>query len=190
MLNKKEVVAWTERQEASAMDTAKKRFQILIDAEKERLLAECGATEQIKRMQKTVNKLCAENEALNELLDTTKSVMYEKFACSGLTKRLGNIENLRSAIMPHAKFDSELLLKLRREQDETFRNIRATYAAVYAELRNKKNARHCLDYLKELGFDVSGLERLEHTEIAVAVDRRYLFIKSEWGGPSNESKLS
>lgn len=179
MLNKKEVVAWTERQEAAAMDTAKSRFQMLIETEKERLLVECGAAEQIKRMQKTVSKLCAENEVLNELLDTAKSVMYEKLAYSGLTKRLGDMENLRSAIMPYAKFDSELILKIKREQDETFRNIRATYAAVYAELRNKKNARHCLDYLKELGFDVSELERLEHTEIAVAVDKRYLFIKNE-----------
>lgn len=179
MLNKKEVVAWTERQETAAMDMAKSRFQMLIEAEKERLLAECGATEQIKRMQKTVNKLCAENEALNELLDTAKSVMYEKLAYGGLTKRLVEMGNLHSAIMPHAKFDSELILKLKKEREETYRNIHATYAAVYAELRNKKNARHCLDYLKELGFDVSGLERLEHTEIAVAVDKRYLFIQKE-----------
>lgn len=177
MLNKKEVTAWVERQESAAIETAKTRLQALEEEEQERILSECGATGQIEIMQRTISKLAAENEELNRLLDCSKSIQHEKYAYGGLSSRISNISDLRSNILNRTKFDSELILKLRNEKEETIRNIHATYAAVYAELRNKKNARHCLDYLKELGFDVSELERLEHTEIAVAVDRRYLFIQ-------------
>ena len=45
-----------------------------------------------------------------------------------------------------------------------------------AELKLKSNAKRCVEYLKELGFDTSSLEKLEHTEVAVQLDKRYLFV--------------
>ena len=48
-----------------------------------------------------------------------------------------------------------------------------------SELKLKSNVKRCMEcmeYLKELGFDVSSLEKLEHTEVAVQLDKRYLFV--------------
>ena len=45
-----------------------------------------------------------------------------------------------------------------------------------AELKLKSNVKRCIEYLKELGFDVSSLEKLEHTEVAVQLDKQYLFV--------------
>ena len=45
-----------------------------------------------------------------------------------------------------------------------------------SELKLKSSVKRCMEYLKELGFDVSSLEKLEHTEVAVQLDKRYLFV--------------
>lgn len=188
MLNKKEVTAWVERQEVAAIEAAESLYLRCRNMEEERLMLECGVLDQLEIMRKLVIQLDAENVRLCDLLDGAQDISYEKHGFCGLSNRIEDIKELRKLVWKYAKFESPKILQLAKNKDETLHNIRTNYAAVYAELKNKKNAAHCLSYLKELGFDVSGLERLEHTEVAVAVDRRYLFINGGNQDGINEDK--
>lgn len=74
------------------------------------------------------------------------------------------------------KYDSKKLTQLKKKYEDDERKVGANYATVLAELKLKSNAKRCVEYLKELGFDTSSLEKLEHTEVAVQLARRYLFV--------------
>lgn len=179
MLTKKEVINWIERVEQKALSSVRKKYNDAVVAEENRILKESGAQDILDSCARIISQAVAENERLNTLVAESKNIRYEKNAYFGLSRQLADAQEVKSAFTRYANFESKELTRLKKSHEETERNVRANYAAVREAIKNKSNARRCLEYLKEVGFDVSDLEKLECTEIAVAVDKRYLFVCGE-----------
>lgn len=77
------------------------------------------------------------------------------------------------------KLETEALSNLDRESQLIFQNIRKTYADVLAVVASLKTVKEALTYLKELGFDLSELEKEPEqvTALAVKIDISYLFLE-------------
>lgn len=176
MLTKKDVMIWIDRVEQKALNSVKNTYYEHKGEEERRIAEESGALEILAKLEKTINQAVAENEKLNTLLGRTAEIHYEPNAYRGITSKLSDLQDVKKLFYGIARFESDKLNRMKKVYEETNRNVTANYAAVKEELKNKSNAKRCVDYLKEIGFDVSDLEKLDHTEIAVAVDRRYLFV--------------
>ena len=177
MMTKKDVTAWIERVENKALNSVKTEYECRKATEEERILQGSGAIEIINKMQTLVDQVAVENNNLIALLNTCPGVQqYSKNAYRGVSESISNLGNLHKEVHDKTDFQSPELTRLKKVYEETARSVRANYAAVKEEIKNKSNAARCVGYLKELGFDVSSLEAMDHTEIAVAVDKKYLFV--------------
>lgn len=71
-------------------------------------------------------------------------------------------------------------------KNDLISGIKSNYANVIANVQNMKNAKLAMEYLKNLGFDLSELVKADEnpvtTALSVEVDTRFLFI----GGKKNE----
>lgn len=176
MLTKREVTAFVEREENKALEAVRGEYKNHRTEEKNRIFEESGAVDTMNSMQRLMNQLVRENEHLNGILESAKSISFHRGTYGGLTSKLTDIQNIKQAVENRLDFESKELVRLKKKLEETERNVTANYAAVQAEVKNKTNARRAVDYLKELGFDVESLEQMQNTEIAVQLDKRYLFV--------------
>ncbi len=176
MLTKKEVSAFLDRMEARAHAAAKEAYEAAVKAEEQRIFDNSKAARIIEGMQPVVDTLIKSNEALNTELKNSPEMSYCGSGYYGLTYYLSNIDNVKAVVLERIEFESRKLSRLVTEFEETQRKITANYAAIRADLKNKSKAAQCVEYLREVGFDVSELEKLECTAVAVALDKRYLFI--------------
>ncbi len=176
MLTKKEVSAYVDRMEALARNAAQEAYIKARGLEQKRIFEESGAIEIIRRMQTTMNNLLDDFEILDAQLESSAGIQYEKRSCRGLQYHLESVRNIYKSVFNDITFESRQLTRLEKDYAATNRGISANYAAIRAALKNKTKAAQCVAYLKEVGFDVSSLQKLECTEVAVALDKRYLFI--------------
>lgn len=116
------------------------------------------------------------HERLVSLMRDSQEMSYETASCYGLSYHLDKIDPVDRKVRNAIKYDSKKLTQLKKKYEDDERKVGANYATVLAELKLKSNAKRCVEYLKELGFDTSSLEKLEHTEVAVQLARRYLFV--------------
>lgn len=176
MLTKKDVLIFAERMQDNAEKAVKEDYNNARKSEEERIIHESGAEETIKTMQRLMNQMIRENSKLNEILEGSQRITYCRNYSNGLTRRFSDMENIKNYAKNHMEFESSELVRLKLKYDETKENIMANYEAVKAEIKNKTNAKRALEYLKELGFDVTSLEQMQKSEIAVKLDKRYLFL--------------
>lgn len=144
--------------------------------EENRILDQSGAREIIKRMQVLVNKLIDENEKLNDLMGMADKIKYEENGYGGLTRTLCNISNVDMMITSYTRYGSKEIELLNKKFNDIFANVEKSYFSVAQEIAAKTNAKRCVEYLKELGFDTTTLDKLSTTEVAVPLDKKYLFV--------------
>lgn len=176
ILTKKEVSAFLGRMEAQAHAAVRESYEAAVKAEEQRIFDNSKAAGIIEGMQSVVDTLTKSNEALNDELENNPEMNYYGSSYSGLTHYLSRIDDIKAIVLERIEFESRELSRLETEFEETQRKITANYAAIRADLKNKSKAAQCVEYLREVGFDVSELEKLECTAVAVALDKRYLFI--------------
>ncbi len=176
MLTKKEVSAFLDRMEAQVHTSVKEAYEAAIKAEEQRIFDNSKAARIIEGMQPVVDTLIKSNEELNDELENNPEMNYCGSSYSGLTHYLSRIDDIKAIVLERIEFESRELGRLEKEFEELKRKVTANYAAIRADLKNKSKAAQCVEYLREVGFDVSDLEKLECTAVAVALDKRYLFI--------------
>lgn len=182
MLSKKDVSTYVERMQENVEKKVKEEYESACTAEKNRIIDESGMRDNIKRMQRLMNQLVKENGELNAIINNTHGLNYQKYGYDGVTRKLSEIENVEKAVLKYMEYDSTELLRLKKKYEEIIHNVKANYTAVLAEVKNKTNAKRAVEYLKELGFDVSALEQMQNTEIMVQLDKRYLFVGGNQDG--------
>lgn len=81
---------------------------------------------------------------------------------------------------------TEIRKGIKARKNEMIKGITDNYRNVIANVSNMKNAKLAMEYLKNLGFDLSDLVKADEnpvtTALSVEVDTRFLFI----GGKKNE----
>lgn len=176
MLSKRDVSAYVEHMQEQAEKKVKEEYDAVRSVIENRILDESGIRDPIKKMQRLVNQLVKENRELNAVLKNASGLIYQTLGYDGMTRKLSDIECVEKVIKKYLEYDSSDLVRMKKKFEETLRNVRANYATVAAEVKNKTSAKRAVEYLKELGFDVTRLEQMQNTEIMVQLDKRYLFV--------------
>ncbi len=88
-----------------------------------------------------------------------------------------NKVNIRTSLLRHFQEDSTELRAIDSATENAVHKITVNYNNVIANVNNAKNNKVAIEYLRELGFDVSFLEEsaVTSTELTVPVDTRWLF---------------
>lgn len=176
MLTKKEVGRWVEKVRDKALNSIKDDYFNAVKTEQDRIFAESGAAEIVKKLEVSMQEVNREHDKLMDLMKENRMMSYAESSCYGLAYYLNKIDPIERIVRNAVKYESKKLMQLQKKYEDTERNVTANYAAVLSELKLKSNAKRCVEYLKELGFDTTSLEKLEHTEVAVQLDKRYLFV--------------
>lgn len=176
MLTKKEVTNWVYKVREKAFMSLQEACEKAVKEEEDRIFKESGAANIIKKLEASMREVNREHEKLINLVHENQEMSYETVSCYGLSYYLDRIGPVDRMIRKAIKYDSKKLTQLKKQHEDDERKVGANYAAVLAELKLKSNAKRCVEYLKELGFDTTSLEKLEHTEVSVQLDRRYLFV--------------
>lgn len=176
MLSKRDVSAYVEHMQEQAEKKVQEEYNAARSVVENRILDESGIREPIKKMQRLVNQLVKENGELNTVLKNASELVYQALGYDSMTRKLSDIESVEKVIKKYLEYNSSELVRMKKKFEETLRNVRANYATVAAEVKNKTSAKRAVEYLKELGFDVTRLERMQNTEIMVQLDKRYLFV--------------
>lgn len=181
MLSKRDVSVYVEHMQEQAEKNVKEEYNAARSVVENRILDESEIRELIKKMQRLVNQLIKENEELNAVLKNASELIYQTLGYDSMTRKLSDIECVEKVIKKYLEYDSSELVRMKKKFEETLRNVRANYATVAAEVKNKTSAKRAVEYLKELGFDVTTLEQMQNTEIMVQLDKRYLFVGGKPG---------
>lgn len=176
MLTKKEVTNWVYRVRDKAFRSLQDAYEKAVKEEEDRIFKESGAADIIKNLEASMREMNREHEKLISLMRDSQEMSYETASCYGLSYYLDEIDPVDRRVRNAIKYDSKKLTQLKKKYEDDERKVGANYAAVLSELKLKSSVKRCMEYLKELGFDVSSLEKLEHTEVAVHLDKRYLFV--------------
>lgn len=176
MLTKKEVTNWVYRVRDKAFRSLQDAYEKAVKEEEDRIFKESGAADIIKNLEASMREMNREHEKLINLMRDSQEMSYETASCYGLSYYLDKIDPVDRRVRNAINYDSKKLTQLKKKYEDDERKVGANYAAVLSELKLKSSVKRCMEYLKELGFDVSSLEKLEHTEVAVQLDKRYLFV--------------
>ena len=176
MLTKKEVTHWVYRVRDKAFRSLQDAYEKAVKEEEDRIFKESGAADIIKKLEASMREMNRKHERLVSLMRDSQEMSYETASCYGLSYHLDKIDPVDRKVRNAIKYASKKLTQLKKKYEDDEKKVGANYATVLAELKLKSNAKRCVEYLKELGFDTSSLEKLEHTEVAVQLARRYLFV--------------
>lgn len=152
----------------------------------------------IKWLESQSEKALAEVETQSEkALNTYYAVKAEYPGVDTLCGYYGSISYKLANMSSQAEIRSCLLKEfedgrteirkgIKARKNEMIKGITDNYRNVIANVNNMKNAKLAMEYLKNLGFDLSDLVKADEnpvtTALSVEVDTRFLFI----GGKKNE----
>jgi len=175
MVAKKDVIMFVEKKYSAALKAVKEEYMSAVKVEEDRIASESGVAACVHRIERALDKVHQEHavfaDRVGESAEMTYSNDYRTLGAQ--LNRLGSVE---AGTIKCINFENGILTKLEKNYNEITRGVNANYAAVLEEVKNKTNAKRAIAYLKEIGFDVSELEQMEHTEIATKLDTRYLFV--------------
>jgi len=180
MVAKKDVIVFVEKKKLAALKAVTEEYRNAVAGEKNRIMSEDGVDACVQRIKQALSKVYQEHNVFVDLVGKSAAMSYPNDYRT-LGKRLDDIGSVKRCTIECINFETATLATLEKKYNEVTRGVNANYAAVLEEVKNKTNAKRAIAYLKEIGFDVSELEQMEHTEVATKLDARYLFV----GGDKN-----
>lgn len=190
-MTKREIVKWLEEQERLKQLEAHNRYTEAMVKERERFTASINIEEITDQIHSLIDKAIdlhtdwiGELSARDDL--TTNIVRYDSFQTN--IYRLCTREKIAAAIRAEVINISPEHKRIEGDFQSERANITSNYRNVICHVRTLSTAQKALHYLRELGFDVSELERdkaNETTAVAVPVDVNYLFLKTNKVGEPN-----
>lgn len=189
-MTKKILLKWLEEQKAIAIEKAKTAQTEELAAYDAKLYETVGLDAVASKVQALLT------EAEQVVIDWHKE--HSDLIGEGRTGYYGTIHNvlyswLHSETATRGQLISYEISKdtagqraLQSKHSELCRQIEKNYDAVIMNVSRVANAKLGVEYLKELGFDMSSLETLadrpSETALALPIDTRFLLL----GGPQNE----
>lgn len=155
-----------------------------LESQSEKALAEVET-----QSEKALNTYYAErNEkiGLDATANAISALMQQAYSLTESFKEKVKAE-IRSCLLKEFEDGrTEIRKGIKARKNEMIKGITDNYRNVIANVSNMKNAKLAMEYLKNLGFDLSELVKADEnpvtTALSVEVDTRFLFI----GGKKNE----
>lgn len=167
-MTKRQIIKWLESQSEKAL------AEVETQSEKALMQQAYSLTESFKE------KVKAEYPGVDTLCGYYGSISYK-------LANMSSQAEIRSCLLKEFEDGrTEIRKGIKARKNEMIKGITDNYRNVIANVSNMKNAKLAMEYLKNLGFDLSELVKADEnpvtTALSVEVDTRFLFI----GGKKNE----
>ena len=190
-MTKKQLVNWLEDKRAEAKGEVEEQYTTAVTAY-------VAQRNKVIKFDEMVDKIYAQISKIDDLITEWKDGLsifpgIEKTdgyygSCARQVHMLCDKQDIRSRLCKDFQDESETLKGFKSKRNDTLREIDKNYLNVISNVQNMKNAKVGVDYLTELGFDLSTLiEQDNHpvtTALSVEVDKKYLFI----GGKNSDNQ--
>ena len=179
-MTKRQIIKWLESQSEKALaeveTQSEKALNTYYAERNEKIGLDATAT--------AISALMQQAYSLTESFKEKVKVEYP--GVDTLCGYYGSISYKLANMSSQAEIRSCLLKEFEDGRTEIRKGITDNYRNVIANVSNMKNAKLAMEYLKNLGFDLSELVKADEnpvtTALSVEVDTRFLFI----GGKKNE----
>lgn len=181
-MTKKQLIKWLEGKQQEAMCAASEQYETAVLKHKTELHQELGLLDLAASVQKLLSQ--ADN-----LMDVWKDKFKDKVRMNqgwcGVHDQLYPFINSPDATLNRiVEYDfqdcTDELRGIKKKKAQIENEIAKNYANVIANVQMMKDAKLGIEYLKELGFDLTALIEADakpvSTALAVAVDSRFLFV--------------
>ena len=167
-MTKRQIIKWLESQSEKALAE--------VETQSEKALN----TYYAERTESLKEKVKAEYPGVDTLCGYYGSISYK-------LANMSSQAEIRSCLLKEFEDGrTEIRKGIKARKNEMIKGITDNYRNVIANVSNMKNAKLAMEYLKNLGFDLSELVKADEnpvtTALSVEVDTRFLFI----GGKKNE----
>lgn len=182
-MTKREIIKWLEDKQSDAVSKALSEYETIKTNYIAKRDAELGIDEIVSKVSDLMSEASQIIDAWKVSIEKVKDIRCTDGYAWSLSSDLMDFAgkgNLYEKLKRDFIDDNAFLPKLKDQQRHTVREIRANYLNVIANVKNFKKASDGLEYLKELGFDVSDLVEADQnpmsTDLTVPVDTKFLFI--------------
>ncbi|MBO5921932.1 MAG: hypothetical protein J6Q48_06045 [Bacteroidaceae bacterium] len=183
-MTKKQLIKWLENKQHEAIETAKEKFSEMMDEY-------ITKRNEIMKLDETASQIAELISKADDIVDAWKKDIEKKCGVdttvnyySSLKSRLSYIlttEEVKKYMLYEFVDSSTSIRTIKKKNDEVIDGINKNYINVIANVQNLKDAKTGMEYIKELGFDLSDLLKADEQPITTAlstpIDTRYLFIK-------------
>lgn len=176
-MKKKDLMNFIDAVEIKAVRSVKEKFNLQIEIEKKCILKEQGYTERIAKIQKKVNDLFTESQALYLDMKEDITVRYDYYynTATELQSYSGK-RIIFSKDLDHCKFNGGKVELIRNDRELEIKAVKDNYSKVRVVCDSYTSANKISEYLKALGFDLSTLEGKENQALTVKIDKSKLFV--------------
>jgi arginyl-tRNA synthetase len=179
-MKKKDLILFIDKVEQKAIKSVKERYEKLIEEEKIKILKEKDYAARINKVQRKVNDLFSEAQDLVLDMKEDITVRYEYYY--DIAKQLSSFtgkDRILENVKYNGKFDGGSVQLIRNECERELEAVKDNYKKVRVVVDSFTSANKIAEYLKELGFDLSSLEKQECTALVCEIDKTKLFVCGE-----------
>lgn len=190
-MTKKQLIKWLEGKQADAKGEVERQFTTAVTAytsQRDKTICFDEMVDKVYEQISKIDDLISEwKEGLNKFPGIEKTDGYYG-SCARQIHCLCDKQDIRSRLYKDFHDDGEALKALHTKRSTTIREIDKNYLNVISNVQNMKNAKAAVEYLTELGFDLSALIEADNhpvtTALSVEVDTKYLFV----GGKNSDNQ--
>lgn len=182
-MTKAQLVKWLEAKQADAIAEIQRQYTAAHDEYIMRRNQTIKLDETLDKVYSLLSKADDIMESWKSDISNNPGITVNSGYYGSLSRKIHamcNAEEMRSSIVKDFNDSSEAISQLKSKREETLREVNKNYVNVIANVKNMKNAKAAVEYLKELGFDLSALLNADanpvSTALSVEVDTKYLFI--------------
>lgn len=182
-VTKRQLVKWLESKKDEALKNAKQNFEKVKSQHEEELHKQLKMNE---TAEKIFNLISQADDLLEDWLNKIPNVDgLEVTHCYGCTSyklhELLTLSSVKETMRKHYCDDSKKRENLNREYSMVKEGILKNYLTVIGNVQALKDAKAGVEYLKELGFDISQVieedNKTVSTALSTQVNISFLFIK-------------
>lgn len=183
-MTKRDIIKWIEVKRAEALENARQLYGEALEQHKERLYEKI----ELKQVAEKIEKHLL---AVSDIYDDWKEKHKDNITFCGrystclggfIARALNNNGGILGYIRCNDISDNTPELEhIDRTYREMKKGINTNYDSLELTVKNMKNAKLAIEYLKEVGFDTSCMEIKEEecTVLVANIDKRYLFIPAK-----------
>lgn len=187
-MTKKQLIKWLEDKRALTLEQIEKEYGEALSEHRKALRAELGIYELAEQIKPLLVE--ADTLILNWKEKWKERVEMNSYSCS-LHRRLYDFtkdENALLAYLCRNEFDdtTKERQQLNKKKRDLMDKAEQSYSNVILNVQSYKTAILGLEYLKELGFDMTEVDTMEQapvTTLTVPVDTRFLFLGKKEDSP-------
>lgn len=170
-MRKADLLDFIERVKFKAITSVKAKWDEEIQKKKDEVIAKYD--EKINMYQSSFNNFST--NLTNILTDMKEDLEVGYNGSNDIHRGLSFLEDIKSSIVSNCDFKGEVQ-KLKDLKYKEVKKVEDNYYIVYTVCKAMNSANRIVEYLEELGFDISSVKDKNMTALIAQVDKSKLFV--------------